>query len=354
MFRLLVLLQLTRAALAFTAIADAWTVLLLHLPGTPQQSMSIIILRMLVTCIVSFGLDGFGMALNDLLDARRDRIFAPRRPIPSGRIQPRSAIVVALSLLIAALIAAALLTPLHIVGQSELHPRDFVPYSLLFAAGTAALIVFYDAAGKYLGGVGLVTLGAIRALHCLIGNPKTPLMFLSMILLTHVVIVSTFGYILEGKRPRLRRGDIAFILIGLLVGNGLALWYMATRKTDVFTVENLMMLIGPAIAAGVYLAWAIAVLRSKALSPRKRGDLIVLMGLFWLFVYDTSILIANHQYLAGLAITLLLLCAVGSFFGIRYLSRAAGQPRLSYRPDPAPHAPRPTSADQPAQSSSRL
>ncbi|HUO10994.1 MAG TPA: UbiA family prenyltransferase [Phycisphaerae bacterium] len=333
MFRLLVLLQLTRAALAFTAIADAWTVLLLHLPGEAQQSMTLIIVRMLVTCIVSFGLYGFGMALNDLLDARRDRIFAPRRPIPSGRIEPRSAIVISLSLLIAALIAAALLTPLYVVGKPDLHPRDFVPYSLLFAAVTAALIVFYDAAAKYLGGVGLITLGAIRALHCLIGNPKSPLMFLSMILLTHVVIVSTFGYVLEGKRPRLRRGDFGFIIFGLLVGNGLSIWYMATRRVNVFTYDTLLMLIGPAIAAAVFLAWAIAVLRSKSLTPRKRGDLIVLMGLFWLFIYDASILVANRQYLAGIAITLLLLCAVGSFFAIRYLSRTAGQPRLSYRPE---------------------
>src|SRR5580704_15753759 len=125
MFRLLALLQLTRAALAFTAIADAWAVLLLRVPGTPAAPINgLIILQMIVVAIVSFGLYGFGMALNDLLDARRDRVFAPRRPIPSGRIQPRSAIVIALSLLMAALLAAALLTPLYIAGKAQLHTRD--------------------------------------------------------------------------------------------------------------------------------------------------------------------------------------------------------------------------------------
>ncbi len=208
MYRLLVLLQLTRAALAFTAIADAWTVLLLRMPGEAASGMGILIVRMMVTGVVSFGLYGFGMALNDVLDARRDQDFAPRRPIPSGRIQKRSAVLVALILLMVALLAAVLLTPLSVVGRSVLHTRDFVPYSFFFAIATAALIVFYDAASKYLGGIGLVTLGAIRALHCLIGNPKTPLLFLSMILLTHVVIVSTVGYRLENKRPRLHRQDI--------------------------------------------------------------------------------------------------------------------------------------------------
>jgi 4-hydroxybenzoate polyprenyltransferase len=328
MFRLLVLLQITRAALAFTAIADAWTVLLLRPPGELPPPMGLLILRMVVTGIVSFGLYGFGMALNDLLDARRDRVFAPRRPIPSGRIQPRSAIVIAFVLLMAALLAAALLTPLYILDRVQIHPRDFVPYSFLFAFVTAALIVFYDAASKYLGGIGLVTLGAIRALHCLIGNPKTPLLFLSMILLTHVVLISLMGYRLEGKRPRLRKRDYVYVVVGLLVGNGLALWYMMSHH--LVHVDALRMLIGPAIAAAVYGIWAIGVWGS-ALSNRQKGERLVLMGLFWLFVYDASILIANGQYLAGVAISVLLICAIVSFFGIRLLSRVLTQPRVGYR-----------------------
>src|SRR6202000_672948 len=43
MYRLLVLLQLTRAALAFTAIADAWTVLLLRPPGVPSGDLGVLI-----------------------------------------------------------------------------------------------------------------------------------------------------------------------------------------------------------------------------------------------------------------------------------------------------------------------
>ena len=103
LFRLLALLQLTRAALAFTAIADAWTVLLLRVPDMPAESTSWLIIKMLIIGVVSFGLYGFGMSLNDLLDARHDRIFAPRRPIPSGRIRPRTAIIVSLFLLMLSL-----------------------------------------------------------------------------------------------------------------------------------------------------------------------------------------------------------------------------------------------------------
>jgi hypothetical protein len=159
----------------------------------------------------------------------------------------------------------------------------------------------------------------------LIGNPKTPLLFLSMILLTHVVIISTVGYRLENKRPRLRRGDIWAVVVGLLIGNGLCVWYMVGH--GVVTVEALRMLIGPGVAAVVYLIWMVGILRREGMTSRQKGERIVLMGLFWLFVYDPSILVANGQYLAGVAITLLLLCAIGSFFGIRVMSR----PKVGYR-----------------------
>ncbi len=329
MFRLLALLQLTRAALAFTAIADAWAVLLLRMPGTEPAPVSwLIILRMLIVAVVSFGLYGFGMVLNDLLDARRDRIFAPRRPIPSGRIQPRGAFVVALVLLMAAFLAAVFITLLHVWDRNAIRVRDIIPYSFFFALATASLIVFYDATSKYLGGLGLVTLGVIRALHCLIGNPRTPLLFLSMILLTHVILISTIAYRLENKRPRLNKGDILTVVLGILIGNGLMLWYMLTRRE--WSTAFLPMLIGPAIAAAVYIVWATILMRGK-LSPRQKGERLVLMGLFWLFVYDASILLANGQFLAGLAITLLLLCAILSFFGIRWLSRGSVLPRVHYR-----------------------
>jgi len=331
MFKILALLQLTRAALAFTAIADAWTVLLLRPAGIEPAETWLLICRMLVMGVVSFCLYAFGMALNDLVDARRDRIFAPRRPIPSGRIRPRSAMIVSLTLLMVALTAAVLLLPLQLMEreESQLQLSDLVPYSFIFAMATAALIVFYDATAKYLGGMGLVTLGAIRALHCLIGEPTTPLLFLSMILLTHVIVISTVAYRLEGKRPRLKRLNYVTIVMGLLVGNGSALWYMWWRGS--LTPENMTMLIGPAIAAAIYVIWCAGILRNKTISPRQKGERIMLLGLFWLFVYDASILLANGQWLAGVAITLLLFCAIASFFTIRFLSRNFSQPRLDYR-----------------------
>ena len=52
-----------------------------------------------------------GNALNDVFDAAIDRTNAPRRPIPSGRIRPASAVAGSLGLFAAGNIAAALFLP---------------------------------------------------------------------------------------------------------------------------------------------------------------------------------------------------------------------------------------------------
>jgi 4-hydroxybenzoate polyprenyltransferase len=349
MFRVLAILQLTRAALAFTAVADAWAVLLLRvrpegplaIRGEESWVFWLTILKMLVVAVASLGLYGFGTTLNDLLDARRDRIFEPGRPIPSGSIKPRGAVVVGLALLMAALLAAALLTLLHVwemnLANRVIRVRDIVPYSFFFALATAALIVFYNATAKYLGGLGLLSLGLIRALHCLIGKPSTPVMFLSMILLTHVVIVSAVAYSLQNKRPRLTRRGILGIVLGVLLANGILLWYTVTRRQwQEHSADILPMLLGPAVVGGVYVLWAVALMLRKRLMPRQKGERLELMGVFWLFMYDASLLIGNGQFLAGGAITLLLILAVGSFLGIRWFSHGSILPRVGYRMERAP------------------
>jgi len=347
MFRLLALLQLTRAALAFTAIADAWTVLLLYaLPDPspvsryPAHGFWVVVAKMLLMSIVSAGLYGFGMSLNDLMDMRHDRIFARWRPLPSGRIRPRTAIVIAILLLMLSFSAAAGIGAID-MAFTPVAEAVFIPWSVVFAMATAVLIVFYDATAKYLGGLGLVTLGAIRALHCLIGNPKTPLLFLSMFLLTHVIVVSLIAYQMEGKRPRLKRVDWIVAIAGVLLGNVLALVYMFYRHT--FSMNIAWMLLGPLGALLSYTLWAIIYVRlRRTYSTRKKGERLMLMGLFWLFIYDASILFANGQSLAGIAVTVLLICAILSFFGLRWLGRWIALPEMRYRrergnsPGPAP------------------
>ena len=85
--RLLGVLQLTRMALVFTAIADSFCTLLL-LSNSPHAAPGHVLspARFVAIAFMSIGLYGFGMSLNDIIDRRRDRQIAAHRPLPSGRV----------------------------------------------------------------------------------------------------------------------------------------------------------------------------------------------------------------------------------------------------------------------------
>src|SRR3954462_1717798 len=88
--RLLTLLQFTRMALVFTAISNSLCTLLLATRRMVGPEGSVVEAlhwqRVLLVALISIGLYGYGMALNDIIDRRRDRQLAAHRPIPSGRI----------------------------------------------------------------------------------------------------------------------------------------------------------------------------------------------------------------------------------------------------------------------------
>jgi len=108
--RLLSLLQLTRMALVFTAIADSGCGLLLRVRAGGRAGQNVLAgldpVQVLCIAAISVGLYGFGMSLNDIIDHRRDRQLAAHRPLPSGRVGMVGAHVVCILLAALALGAA--------------------------------------------------------------------------------------------------------------------------------------------------------------------------------------------------------------------------------------------------------
>ena len=101
--RLLPVLQLTRMALVFTAISNAQCTLLLYAGLQRRIGGGSLLeyldpLLMLLVALMSVGLYGFGMSLNDIIDRRRDSQLAAHRPLPSGRIGIVTAHVIAVLL----------------------------------------------------------------------------------------------------------------------------------------------------------------------------------------------------------------------------------------------------------------
>lgn len=306
--RLLAVLQLTRSALVFTAISNAWASLLLRTQasannGSPLHHFDWV--SALYTLMVSVGLYGFGMSLNDVIDRRRDATMAADRPLPSGRLPVALAKTVCALLLSLAMIGGILLSqrqPDTRLGQM----------TLLLLLGVVGLICFYDFAGKYLISLGLITLGLIRFFHATIADPSLSQPWHPLLLLNHVAIVSSIAYAWEQKRPLLTRRHIALVGMGLLAFDALLIALLVYRRgaragdwlEDLSITPALVL---PALAMVLFVAIGFTIRTTRGgRDSRSAGRLFMLVGLLWLIVYDVAF-VAGHVSLICAAVLLMLL-----------------------------------------------
>lgn len=150
--------------------------------------------------LASLGLYAAGLLWNDLFDLRIDASERPRRPLPSGRIPCRHALLAALAL--------SALAPLLVLNAWP------VAVTLL------ALILFYDALAKRFAGLGVVTMGACRGVNLLLGvavacpggpNVWPPLAWLAAGLMTlYIVGVSIVARNEANPRAKVSRAWRAF------------------------------------------------------------------------------------------------------------------------------------------------
>src|SRR5438094_1664208 len=224
--RLFPILQLTRMALVFTAISNSLCTLLLWTWAKSGQQADLLHQvswqQAVLVALISTGLYGFGMSLNDIIDRRRDRLLAAHRPLPSGRIGVTAAHLVCALLIGMALLAGAAYA--HLAG-----PQGWM--SMVLVVWTALLILFYDLAAKYLVALGLLSLGLIRFFHAVIPAPQLPLVWHPLLLLNHVTVVSLVAYRWEEKRPPLTPIHWAAVPGGLAVIDGLLVGLLAWRRT---------------------------------------------------------------------------------------------------------------------------
>ncbi len=108
---------MSRLPLAFAAVSNVWVMLLLgrRIEEAPRRGSFIVEaplpLLLVFAAVIALGLHIYGVALNDLLHARYDRMFRPGRPIPSGRVQAAHAAVTAVVGLLVSLLATATCVP---------------------------------------------------------------------------------------------------------------------------------------------------------------------------------------------------------------------------------------------------
>jgi 4-hydroxybenzoate polyprenyltransferase len=309
-------LQLTRIALVFTAIADIWLITLLaHFAGETGITTAGLPLplwaMLLCTAGVATGLYTFGMSLNDILDFRRDRTFAPQRPLPAGRIGLRGAVAITVAALLLAIVAAV---PLGAV-------------STLLAVATAGAILFYNSIGKHMPGVGVVTLGVIRGMHMLIAAPSLAYCWPVWLTVSHVIGISAAAHRLEDKRPAMV-GRQVWIVVGFwsFITLGLTLWMGRLGGLFIPTMPQLW--VGPTLLAVVFIIVALRTAAAHPNHPRLAGGLIIKRGLLWLIVYDAAWLASAQLWWQAALVGVLLPAALGSMSLMRQVRQIIETPQF--------------------------
>lgn len=282
--RILTALQFTRMALVFTAISNSLCTYMLAVRQSVGDGGSVLaaldVGQMLCVALVSLGLYGFGMSLNDIIDRRRDQQLAAHRPLPSGRIGLITAHIICFGL--------GLLAVAGGVGYALLAEPGW--RSMVILLWTAFLILFYDFAGKYLIAVGLLCLGLIRFFHAIIPAPQLPLLWHPLLLFTHVTVLSAVAYLWEEKRPPLTRLHWTVVLGGvaamLIVASSIILVEAsAYHRPESVGIRPGLLLPGGLAGLFVLVAWRI---RRTAPTSRQAGQTLMLTGLLWLILYDAA------------------------------------------------------------------
>ncbi|MDQ7781163.1 MAG: UbiA family prenyltransferase [Planctomycetota bacterium] len=199
LIRLRALLRLVRAQNLLTAVADSWAGLIVAAAGSTSTARWHEFGRL---ALVSAGMYAAGAVLNDLADLDIDRVAHPDRALPSGVVRPRTAFVLAVSLLVVALVAAASL------GMS----------TMIVAATVGAIVVAYDFAAKKVRVAGAVTMALARFGNFSLGLaamgsafPKLsgPGLALPLLVALHVFIVTLVSYFEDLRDSAGGSGEVA-------------------------------------------------------------------------------------------------------------------------------------------------
>jgi hypothetical protein len=171
-----------------------------------------------------------------------------------------------------------------------------------------------------------------------VSAPTVPVLWHPLLLLNHVVILSTIAYGWEQKRPTLSNTHLGIIAASLALIDSLAIIVLGTLRgaggdiLDAFQTDpsmrwtnGLLIPIGGAVAftfLGIYIRW-------KTPGLRDAGQKLMLYGLLWLTVYDACFVFAYVGWWEGLLMLLFFPAAWMSVQLMRWWSKIVS---LSQKP----------------------
>ncbi|MDZ4687717.1 MAG: UbiA family prenyltransferase, partial [Planctomycetaceae bacterium] len=214
---MLAYLQLLRLPTVFTAMAD------IVLGRLLVNSRELAPYDQFLTLLgASCGLYLSGMVFNDVFDRQQDAVERPSRPIPSGRVPLRNAVILGTVLMLGGVAAAATLT----------RPA-------LYVAGLLAVAVFaYDYALKRTP-LGPVAMGTCRFLNVMLGAAASYDRWFQLWARPQLVVAIGLGIYIVGvtwfartEARQSNRGQLSAALVTLNAGLGVLVWLICTWPNE--------------------------------------------------------------------------------------------------------------------------
>jgi 4-hydroxybenzoate polyprenyltransferase len=262
-------IEISRLSVAFGAVANVWLMILLaradprlaELPVTTQP-----LGRALgAGALVAIGFLAFGAALNDFLDAKHDRAFAPDRPLPAGNLQPRRAVQLAIGSLCAGMLGA--------IG--------FGTPAMLAALALVVAILIYDAFAKHVPAFGLVLAGLATALSMTVPCTEATSLLPIWLAMSQTMGLGALAYVFGEKRPKLTRRSVGIGAAGWLFWTGM-LWTLEHQRNQGSLLTNWpnpLLLLLP--ASTVVVGAAVGAWKLRAIRGPRAGEKILRYGSLW-------------------------------------------------------------------------
>jgi len=284
--RFLSTIQLTRLTNAFAGVANLWFIVLWTRTAVSEHNEVPWIdwplwTLLAVTAVLGVGMSTYAGALNDVFDIKRDRVFAPRRPIPSGRISREGVVLIGYASLIISMVAAVLL------GTN----------TLLMCLLCAAAILVYNTTSRHVPSLGLLNVGIIYGSHMLMPNLGFRFIWPILLVMAHTIIVHAGVYRLEEKRPKLTWLTAIGVTLGFAVLVLIMFWQTGYRGIE--WVENSYIWFGFAWPLAAVIIFTVSIFNKTRFAAGKKhaAEKLERYGSLWMGIYAICWFLGGGQFI---------------------------------------------------------